>query len=81
MNKQILARIKRLHEGRCPIHGIQLSQLGYEQIQTYCDHCKHHCIEAGRSIEECPRRDCNIRAYGTLVGYELSLEFKYLLEE
>lgn len=52
-------RIKRLENGRCPIHGIPMYQEYLEYIKMPCGH--YHAT--GRSIVECSRKDCNIKAY------------------
>lgn len=47
------ARLERLSEGRCPIHGLSMDQV--EGPSTDAD---------GKPfvVEECPRNDCRIRA-------------------
>lgn len=51
-------RLLRLSKGRCPIHGISMSQIGLEFLtspdgQNYI----------GRHIVDCPRKDCFVLAY------------------
>ena len=46
-------RLRRLNEGRCPVHGIWMPQVG--NPETY------QGIE--RVLVGCPRRDCAILAY------------------
>jgi len=65
-------RLKRLKESRCPIHGIAMGQVDiFDDRITF--------------IMECPRKDCNIRAFeidaedGSIVSITLLSEFKYLL--
>jgi hypothetical protein len=81
-------RLKRLQEGRCPIHGSWLSQ-------TNCMvDANHHEISEGDEEEHpepwffpmaCPRKGCDIevRALEDVVKgpFELSPDFAYLLDE
>jgi len=51
-------RLIRLSDGRCPIHGVGMSQIDLEHVLLPCGH-----YEPKRYIVECTRNDCNIRAY------------------
>lgn len=51
-------RMKRLSDGRCPIHGIPMYQIDIEHILQPCGH-----YDTGRFIVGCSRKDCNIKAY------------------
>lgn len=44
-------RLKRLSEGRCPIHGLSMVQVGL--------------VDVSAALVECPRRDCGIRGTAT----------------
>lgn len=69
-------RIKRINEGRCPIHGLYMPQVGRweEQIGGPLDGAQF-------TIVECPRNDCNIqaKAVGPQGPWELLSEWDYLL--
>lgn len=66
-------RSKRLSEGRCPVHGIWMSQTDgwYEQADG-----------KDYTIVGCPRRDCNItaKAFSFDGPWELFPDLEYLLE-
>jgi hypothetical protein len=68
----ILARKRRLSEGRCPLHGIQLAQK-----DPLIDHHCETCGQADRWIYrgECPRKDCCITAI--FINGKWTLEEKY----
>jgi hypothetical protein len=50
-------RIKRINEGRCPIHGVSMTQVSCwdKQIGGALD-------STDVCVVECPRRDCHIQA-------------------
>ncbi len=83
MNKAIIARKKRLSEGRCPIHGLIMYQIGLEEIETYCDSCEQNHTQLGRHIVQCTRKDCHITCYEIqpYADAELFPKFIYLLKE
>lgn len=79
MKKQSnLDRIKRLKEGRCPIHGTPMTQIGLEDILMPCGHW-----EFGRYVVGCGRKDCEIKAYEEEPFKDAVLlpEFQYLINE
>lgn len=59
-------RLKRLTEGRCPIHGISMPQVGNDVLE-------------GRPvyIVRCPRRDCGVMASRLDGNSEASLLPRY----
>ena len=69
-------RLKRLSEGRCPIHGLTMYQIDNEQILLPCGHYKY-----SRAIVECSRKDCDIKAYEKKAFENAVLfpEFEYLI--
>lgn len=76
--QSIQDRVKRINEGRCPIHGLYMPQVGYWEEQ------KGGALDGAVVTEvECPRKDCNIRAKaaGPDGPWELLPEWKYLLQD
>lgn len=73
-SRKLAARLQRLSELRCPIHGIFMPQIN---VELKLMPCGHH--ENGRSIVQCPRRDCGIKIYATSDGWELFPEFYHIL--
>lgn len=73
MAKQTPAdRLSRLADGRCPIHGLPMYQVGSAVVD-----------EKTRFVAECTRADCNVQAtthepFGPAV---LLPEFEYLLKD
>lgn len=65
-------RITRLNDGRCPVHGIGLSQIGRTGEGANL-----------RSIVGCGRRDCDISAYAQSIDgpWTLLPEHTHLLRE
>ena len=69
------ARIERLSDGGCPVHGINMPQVSKWDVDA-----------DGRSfaIVECPRKDCDIQArcYDPVFGaWALTEPFWYLLDQ
>lgn len=65
-------RLRRLSEGRCPIHGAHMTQ-----VEAW------HETDGGiYTIVACLQPDCSIRARASRVNgpYELGLAFEYVLE-
>lgn len=76
--QSVIDRVKRLSEGRCPVHGIPMPQVDRWYAQE-------DGLLSGKqyTIVECPRADCQIRAkaYQWDGPWELLPEWKYLLIE
>jgi hypothetical protein len=65
MTKQLPTdRARRLKAGRCPIHGVFMTQVGADRRGL---------------IAECPRRDCQVRAVEGDDGFTLLPEWEHLL--
>lgn len=58
-------RLKRLSEGRCPIHGCALYPEHGEWKFRYwkCDHCDATHQEVEKAVHKCERKACEIRTY------------------
>lgn len=69
-------RIKRLSDGRCPLHGIPMYQIDLEYIQL-----PYGRLTANRFIVQCPRKDCSITAFESEAFGEAQLfpQFKNLI--
>lgn len=69
-------RRKRLGEGRCPVHGIFMPQVGGWSRRV------GGALDGKQvTIVECPRRDCSIQAYAAAPDgpWELLPEHDWLL--
>lgn len=67
-----LDRITRFNDGRCPVHGIGLSQIGLTDEGA-----------SSRAIVGCGRRDCDITAYAQTIDgpWTLLPEHTHLLKK
>ncbi|MEE9581065.1 MAG: hypothetical protein V3V74_07110 [Nitrosomonadaceae bacterium] len=76
-NKQIAARLKRLNNGNCPIHGLWMSQVG-----SWVKKVGGSLDGADVCIVGCPRKKCKIRAWAADIDgpFEILDEFVYLLK-
>jgi hypothetical protein len=65
-------RLKRLREGKCPVHGIGMGQV---DSWYYPPNARPY------TIAECPRKDCGIRvkAYEAHKNYELLPAWAHLV--
>jgi hypothetical protein len=71
-------RFTRLSRGCCPIHGIFMPQ-----VSNWNERVGGALDGAEVTVVECPRRDCDVRAFAASCDgpWELLPEFRHLLNE
>lgn len=69
-NQRRADRLARLQEGRCPVHGLTMGQVGLTHEGTVF-------------VVACPRKDCSIKGHSVepFGSVMLEDEFLHLLEE